>query len=89
MGEAWTAVVMASIKDRVSPEVLRREIMSAVVGLDFVFVWFDIGLGMVVNGLISSSIEPGILKFLVPRCSDTQTAFEEIVQVSHSRRSLD
>jgi hypothetical protein len=29
------------------------------VGLEFVFVWFDIGFRMVVNGLISSSIESG------------------------------
>jgi hypothetical protein len=59
MGEASTAVVMASSKENVSPEALRRETISAVVGLEFIFVWFDIGLGMVVNGLVSRSIDSG------------------------------
>jgi hypothetical protein len=69
--------VMAN-RDKASPEGLRKEIMSAVIGLDLVVEWFDIGFGMVVNGLISIQLVSGILQFFIPQCSDTQATIEDI-----------
>jgi hypothetical protein len=81
---------MAS-RDKVSPETLRKAIMSAVVGLDFVFEWFDIGFGMVVNGVVSIQLVSGVLQFFISRCSDTQATTEDIfpgnTSVAQSRKA--
>lgn len=80
---------MAS-RDKVSPEGLRKEIMSAVFGLDWVFEWFDdIGFGMVVNGLISIELVSGILQFFISRCSGTQATIEDILSGVHFWHSLE